>query len=272
MKHYFVPLFTTPGAESSFLIANAVDIARHQGATIYSCAFEIAGREYTDTAASLAEIDAVMRQAELWSEEQGHALTKAVEAAAAQAGIDAVADHHKVVESFLSEAVMERARYFDLTIMEVSAFSRPAVEAALLGSGRPLLLYPQKRRLGRFDHIAVAWDGGRAASRALADAGDILPKAIKITLLSVIDEKPLSNFRHPDIGDLLRIKGFEVDFRQLRADGASIGELLQESAIESGADLLVAGGFGHSRLREFVLGGVTRSLLSGLKLPVLMSH
>jgi nucleotide-binding universal stress UspA family protein len=146
-------------------------------------------------------------------------------------------------------------------------------EAVVFGSGRPTIVVPPSARPTRLEHIVVAWDGSRVAARALWDAVALLPKNGRITVLTIRDEKPLSG------SDLARSLASSLDSRGHNAKSLdmtlgerTIAAALQESTIEAGAQLLAMGGFGHSRVRDFILGGATKGILADLRLPVLLSH
>ena len=119
----------------------------------------------------------------------------------------------------------------------------------------------------------IAWDGSRVAARAVSDARDFLQRAQSITIVSVTDEKILP---HDDPGNKLAEYLIRHDLQatvaQVQGRGHPIAETLQEHARETGADMLVMGAFGHSRIRDFVLGGATNGILKDLRLPVLLSH
>ena len=174
------------------------------------------------------------------------------------------------------DAASAEARYFDLSILPWSAkrvAGHDLAQALLFGAGRPVLLVPAGTAAARVDHIAVAWDESRAAARALGDALSLLSRSVRISVLTVGDEKALRELGHVGIPRRrprpARLRGAGRRPRPRRPDdrrGAAGG------AREQGAQLLVMGGFGHSRLREFFLGGATQGILTDLTLPVLLSH
>ncbi|MER8678037.1 MULTISPECIES: universal stress protein [unclassified Mesorhizobium] len=145
------------------------------------------------------------------------------------------------------------------------------VNAVLFGSGRPTIILPEDANVGAIDHVIIAWDGSRVAARAVADAHAFLQCASKITVLTVTDEKSLR-----DIGERLalslRKRGFPAEGISIDLEDRPIGVTLQARAVSMGADLLVMGAYGHSRMRDFVVGGATKSVLGDLRLPVLLSH
>ena len=119
----------------------------------------------------------------------------------------------------------------------------------------------------------IAWDFSRVAARALADALPLLRRASAVTLVSFGDDKDFSSsLSRDDVMASLRRRGVEAEFRQLERGGREIGDAINDAAADCDADLLVMGGFGHSRVRDFVLGGATRTMLSAPRLPTLISH
>lgn len=176
----------------------------------------------------------------------------------------------------MADAAAGEARYHDLCLLPWAKDHlsiQDLAQTVIFGAGRPAILVPPVSRPAALDHVAIAWDGGRAAARALADALPLLKPATRITVLTVQDEKKL---HHHDIADTLAVslrrRGFRAEARNVRLDGRSISDGLQDAALDVGAGLLVMGGFGHSRLRDFVLGGATTGVFANLRLPVLLSH
>lgn len=167
------------------------------------------------------------------------------------------------------------ARYRDLTMIlhdPASEASNQMAEALVFGAGRAVILLPRMPHKLAVDHVAIAWDGSRVAARALADTLMIVPKTARITVLTVSDEKVLRNSTGEKLVDALKRGGRTAELLDAKARGRPIGQALQDSAMTAGAGLIAMGGYGHSRLREFVLGGATAGLLADLRLPTLMSH
>ena len=172
--------------------------------------------------------------------------------------------------------VAKHAMHADITVLASSkdAPLEAAFEGALFKSGRPLLLVPMAERPQTIgNRIVVAWKAKREAARALADAEPFLRDANQITVVTV-DAQPDGYGEGPgrDICTYLAHKGFSVELRNIDGMGrpAEVGIMNEARALE--ADLIVMGGYGHSRLREFVFGGVTRALSRSAAMPVLMSH
>lgn len=168
------------------------------------------------------------------------------------------------------------ARSHDLTMI---LFTEPEpgaalAEAALFGTGRPAMLVPAAvpDAGSAFSRIAVAWDGSGTAARALFDAMPLLTKAEEVILLRAPGEKPLGDTGIDDVSGYLVRHGVVPRLVEAKMEGQDIGQVLQRSAKAEGAGLLVMGAYGHNRVQQFILGGATRSVLSNLQLPVLMSH
>jgi nucleotide-binding universal stress UspA family protein len=182
----------------------------------------------------------------------------------------------KVVLGAAFDAAATDARYHDLSVLPWSAGTTSAQEmseAVVFGSGRPTIIVPASALPARPDHIAIAWDESRVAARALGDALSLLPQGGRVSVLTVKDEKPLTGQDvAASLAASLEKRGFKAKACSFSLGGKSIAEALQQTAIAEGAQLLAMGGFGHSRLRDFVLGGATQGVLTNLHLPVLLSH
>jgi nucleotide-binding universal stress UspA family protein len=173
----------------------------------------------------------------------------------------------------------ELARRFDLSVVaqvEPGKLSRRElmIEAALFESGRPVLIVPYIQQEGlKLDRVTVCWDGSRNAARALADAMPLLARAKTVEAVVVSGEPAKSTeIRGADIAHHLARHGLNVQLREITAADLDVANTILSHAADVGSDLIVMGGYGHSRLREFVLGGVTRGLLISMTVPTLMSH
>jgi len=171
------------------------------------------------------------------------------------------------------------ARRFDLSVVAQSEADRLApeeviVEGALFASGRPVIVVPYIQKSGlKLDRVIVAWDASRNAARAVADALPLLAKAKAIDVVIVASERPKSDeLPGADIGQHLARHGLKVEVKRIVATDTDVADTLLSHAADTAADFMVMGGYGHSRLREFVLGGATRGILSSMTIPVLMSH
>ena len=201
-------------------------------------------------------------------------LIAAFEAAAAKAGVSCESMLEKCKTFEVPELFVEYARLRDLTILPESD-DRWYAEAVVFGSGRPTLVLPQNPRARPFElgTVAVAWDFSRAAARAVSDAMPMLETAKRVRVVTVLNEKRLDN-KHSaeELSKNLSRHGIDVVLDRVDARGRAIGAVLEAYVASHEADLLVMGAYGHSRLREFVMGGATKSLLSKPPLPILFSH
>jgi nucleotide-binding universal stress UspA family protein len=208
------------------------------------------------------------------SRKNAQELIAAFDAEAARAGVSCQSNDLRCNSSELSRLLVDYARLRDLTIMPESD-DRWYAEAVIFGSGRPTLILPRNPRSATFalGTVVVAWDFSRAAARAVADSLPLLERAANVRVVCVLNEKRLDRkLSAEDLSGNLSRHGVDVTLDQIDAKGRAIGEVLESYVAAHAADLLVMGAYGHSRLREFVLGGATRSLLSKPPLPILFSH
>jgi len=219
----------------------------------------------------------LMQEAVVMSEANAGAAAETLPGLAAHYGV--TLDLRRVLTTpYGSQAgLVDLARLHDMVILpvpEADAFDRACVQEVLFGSGRPMTLLPsQHKRLNRLDRIVVAWDFSRAAARALSDALPILALAREVRVLTVSGEKHIRTTAvATDLEKYLSAHRIKHSVRQVSLEGESIGRFLMDYAVGVDADLLVMGAYGHSRMREFVLGGATREILREPLLPVLLSH
>ena len=171
------------------------------------------------------------------------------------------------------------ARRFDLSIVSQPRPDTPNtdavfVEGALFNSGRPVLVVPYIQRTGlTLDRVIVCWDGSRAAARATADALPLLALSKVTEIVTVTDGKSeAAEIPGADIAQHLARHGINVELKRVVAGDVDTANVILSHAADTAADLIVMGGYGHSRWREFVLGGVTRDLLASMTVPTFMSH
>ncbi|HEY6832454.1 MAG TPA: universal stress protein [Pseudolabrys sp.] len=147
-------------------------------------------------------------------------------------------------------------------------------EGVLFESGRPVLFVPYIQKTGlKLDRVIVCWDGGRAAARAIGDAMPFLHKANQVEVVTIATGRPKSDeVPGADLGQHLARHGLKVEVKRITSPDIDVPSTILSYAADSSADMIVMGGYGHSRLREFVLGGATRGLLESMTVPVLMSH
>jgi nucleotide-binding universal stress UspA family protein len=173
--------------------------------------------------------------------------------------------------------LVQMARVSDICIMMAPSHAEPQqrdiVLDMLLGSGVTLLLVPtlwKKQAPPR--RAVVAWDGSASAARAVRDALPLLARTDSVEVLSVLGEKEVGREAGSHIAGHLARHCREVVVKVLSVGQSGVAATLQERAMLTEADMIVMGGYGHSRLREFVLGGATRDTLARTDIPTLLSH
>jgi nucleotide-binding universal stress UspA family protein len=272
-----VLLETYPQPSSDAVVANAVAFASAVGARLRAVSLRVDIPDVSNALSRLLiDLPAMIRRAEAESHANGERLLAAADAAAKAAGVDFAKDEIVDEQVRLGDLAAEAARYCDFAIVGVplaEGSSRMLAEAVIFGSGRPIVLLPEGWKRRAIGHVAIAWDGSRVAARAVADAAFLLARAEKVSVLTVVDEKPLPG---GDIAErlaaTLRRPNLSVEVARIASEDGPIGAILQERALELGANILVMGGYGHSRLRDFVLGGATQGILEDPRMPVLLSH
>ncbi|WP_292525028.1 universal stress protein [Mesorhizobium sp.] len=270
-------LTTYPDPTPPKIAANAVAVVKQIAASLHAVAINVDIPDVSNALSSyLLDLPNKIREVETASRKCGTTLLQAVAREASQGGVTLTTQEITAPPALMGDVAAKEARYFDVCLVgwELdNQAARMAAEAILFGSGRPTIILPDAADVGVLGHVVIAWDGSRVAARAVADAQPFLERASTITVVTVTDEKPLPG---RDIGERLaqglRTRGLAAGAASIQAEGRSIGTALQEHALKIGGNLLVMGGYGHSRIRDFVLGGATEGILSELRLPVLLSH
>lgn len=170
------------------------------------------------------------------------------------------------------------ARLCDLAIVlqpesDRDTFDNTIPLEILFQSGGPVLVIPHTHK-GPFEpkRIGIAWDGSRLAARAVRDAAPFLARAHAITIISVNETRATENASATHLATHLARHGLTAHVELAMADRADIQPTILSIAADTGLDLIVMGAYGHSRLRERILGGVTRGMLQSMTVPTLMSH
>lgn len=275
--HAFAPLLTYPDPHSTDIVANIAAVARLLDADLHVLALEADIPEVSNAfSRMLMNLPEMIRNAEKLSAGTGLKLLAAARAEAEAKSVNLTTGVERSHVALLGEAAARHARYFDLALVGWNADNpgiRALAEAAIFNSGRPTMLIPDRPTPTRFGRVSIAWDGTRVAARAVSDARFVLERATEITIVTVTDDKPIEGADAGErLAERLRQAGLKANFSGVRAEDCPIAETLQRHAHKLGSDLLVMGGYGHSRLRDFVLGGATEGVLSDLRMPVLLSH
>ncbi|MES2786532.1 MAG: universal stress protein [Pseudomonadota bacterium] len=276
LKRVLVHLDSTPG--SSVRLQAARDIAAQHGSAItalYAVAPCIADMPYSgDMTGSVA---------------QSLALIDSERLAAARAAFERVLEApgpmpawSELDEFPVAGAFVQQAFYADLLVLgqpdpaQRYATSLPADfnQSVILASGKPALIIPY---IGGFkpagETVLIAWKETREAARALTASLPLLRQARKIHVIAWgAEPAPRIKGPHLDLEDYLRLHGLQAEIHLPGPEPESIGEMLLSRASDFEADLIVMGCYGHSRARELVLGGASRSILKSMTMPVLMAH
>jgi len=182
----------------------------------------------------------------------------------------------------VDDVVCMHARYADMVMIAQPsndsgiAHAREVADRIVLGAGAPVMIIPPASpKAGIGDKVLVGWDGGAHAARAVRDAMPILEAASAVKVLCV-DPTPgrggLGDLPGADLAAFLATHGVNAEADHRRSVGGDIGATVLNDAADFGADLIVTGGYGHSRLGELLLGGVTDTLMEQGTVAIMMSH
>jgi nucleotide-binding universal stress UspA family protein len=228
-----------------------------------------------DGGAAVAAVFEIERERAL---ERANAALAVFETEARNAGISCSLHPLTDLPGEAASTVGALARLHDLTIvlqpeLDRSTFDNTMPQEILFQSGGPVLFIPYTHK-GPFEprRIGIAWDGSRLAARALRDATPFLARAQAITIISVNEAQAELGTSAAALTAHLARHGFTARVERMTADHADIQPTILSAAADAGLDLVVMGGYGHSRLQERILGGVTRGMLQSMTVPTLMSH
>jgi nucleotide-binding universal stress UspA family protein len=213
----------------------------------------------------------------LYLEGLARAAVKRIEGEAHNAGIKASIKSPQLKRLKLVEGFTKETRLHDLCILDCESqaldVDRDLIEAALLDSGRPVIVVPSENREFRAQRIVVAWDGSSKAARALFDALPILRIADTVEVVQVEGEKDLSGtIPGSDLTAHLLAHNVNIEAKTIVARDGDVAEALRQYADQSQTDMIVMGGFAHARIRQLILGGVTQALLRNCNVPLFLSH
>lgn len=193
------------------------------------------------------------------------------------AGVTCTVETPTLIYASLCDRLLAYARVHDLSILDMEKDAaqrdRGLIEAALFESGRPVLIIPPGCESFAAKRVLIAWDGSASAARAVGDAMPFLSQSDEVEILSISGEKDLSTtIAGADLAPHLARHDITATVRNVALTQPDVASEIRQAATAFGADLLVCGAYKHSRLREWLLGGVTQSLLRDATLPVLMSR
>jgi nucleotide-binding universal stress UspA family protein len=197
------------------------------------------------------------------------------------ARLEGVTHESRIVAETIEDAAKlfgATARHYDLSVVaqaepEADGVDNLTVQAALFASGRPVLVVPYIQNEGlKLNRVMVCWDGSRSAARAVADALPLLQHARQIDVMTVEAKERRNALPGAQIAGHLARHKITVDLKTLVSPDVDVTNVILSQAADNGTDLIVMGGYGHSRLRQFVLGGATRDMLASMTVPVFMAH
>lgn len=279
-KDLLLQLSSYPEATSPAAVEQAVRFAELLGARLTGLTSEIDIRVPANPLAlAILDVRGMVGAERSKSVDNARGLANVFASAAAK---HSVASEHVIERSHVArvpEITTEYARLRDLTMISVGepgGFQQYIAECVIFGSGRPVLIVPEvpKGAMGiALDVVGVAWDFSRPAARAVADALPLLQRAKTVRVVTITNEKTIDTSRlGPELARHLASHGVDVVLEQEDAAGRSIGQTLEAYADSRNLDLLVMGAYGQSRMRDFILGGATKSIVARPPLPVVLSH
>jgi nucleotide-binding universal stress UspA family protein len=257
-------------------VAIALTMARRSHLDAVAIGYESMGGVGMLVGSGGAAIAAVMGAEQERAQERADAAISVFEVEAKLAEIAYGIRSFAAIPAEAGEAIGALARLYDMTIVlqpdsSKSSYDDDIPEAVLFNSGGPMLMVPYIHK-GPLDthHVGIAWDGSRLAARALRDAMPFLMGAKAVTVIAVNEEAGEASSDQL-VGHLAR-RGIAARVQRLAVERGDVQAAILSIAAESNMGLLVMGGYGHSRLHERILGGVTRGLFESMTVPVLMSH
>jgi nucleotide-binding universal stress UspA family protein len=259
-------------------VAFAVALAKERGAHLIGTAFApTALLPLYGADVGLADMTEVLESVKM----QAARALDAFKAHAASEGVSADARLMQGMSEEFPHDFAQAARHADLAILGQPRDGDPLigqyalVERCLFASGRPVIIVPASpKMLAPNGTIVAAWDGSAEAARSINDALTFLKPAARVVLLAGVtaddgEERPPAS---DDMIAHLKRHGVNAEAMQIKVNEGDVGRLLLGAAKDLGADMMVMGAFHHSRWREFILGGVTLTVLEQATIPLFMAH
>ncbi|TPQ35646.1 universal stress protein UspA [Bradyrhizobium guangdongense] len=276
IKDVLLTLTSYPDPTPALVVDRAVSFASLLGAHIAAISCEVHVQVPGSFLGGAGHLGSILASEAHKSRSNAQDLLATFESTAQKAGVQRESVLERCLTHEVPDLLVEYARLRDLTIVPVpESYDQWYAEAVIFGAGRPALVVPETPQSRPFElnRVLVAWDFSRAAARAVSDAIPILEKAREVRILTVTNEKAMPGRRSSsELAKNLSRHGIDVIVEEVDAAGRGIGDVLAAQIEASRADLLVMGAYGHSRFREFILGGATRSILAKPPIPVLLSH
>lgn len=279
MTYRTILVYFTTSKHALHLAEVAAAIARHQNAHLVGLFATPRVDVYYPPVAVYVSPDVIQATLDHFSHEE-RKISEAFAAAANLAGVSSEWRHVQAKGIRTADALYDHGRACDLIVVGQfdldDADDWAGQEDLLMGCGRPLMIVPPLcKATDIVNHVLVAWNGTQESARSVFDALPLIRTAETVTVLSIEpNEADRSRNVSPcdEIAASLARHDVRVSSAREQANGQSIGEVLLQRLEGWGGNLLVMGGYGHTRLREWTFGGVTRHVLQNMKTPVLMSH
>ena len=270
-----LPIMTYPDVTPAVTLPRAVDLAATLRAHVTAVVHEVdIPPIHNPVAEFLLDLQKEAAAAERSSRERGEQIVQELKLIASRVSVPLVVERLRA-ERPCGELVAAKARAFDLTMLVCQPDSPDHAlleQDVLFGSGGPVVIFPSVDAPAHISTVAVAWDGSRAAARAVRDAIPLLRQASAIRLLTCTQDKPISPTSIDGVLALLSAHEISATHVPVSLDNQAVGGALQAAALAQDAGLLVMGAYGHSRMREFIMGGATTSAITAPRLPLFMSH
>jgi nucleotide-binding universal stress UspA family protein len=271
-----MPLATYPDPTPEEALGRAIDLAATLTGRVTAVVHELDLPPVSNPVAEATiQVSELVAQAEAGSSERGAALLGKLQYLANYFRLDFETRRLRCRPAELTARLARLARTYDFVLAVVakdSAVQREMAEGTIFGAGGPVVLLPGEEAPAHLNSVFVAWDGSRAAARAVRDALPILRLAKGVTVVTVEDDKPMGPGGAAELHSFLAFHGIASRHSATTRGNESIGAKLQSHALEQDAGMLVMGAYGHSWLQELVLGGATREIIANPRLPVLVSH
>lgn len=278
LKYILCPV--TGGAEDAPALAAALQLGKRFEAhvrALFVRSSVTAAIPYLGEGLTGGVIENIVEAAAKASDDSLAAAKRHVDEALAKAGAGEADISIRVTEGVVEDEVAAASRLADLVVYARdpadSGFpDRSLAEHTLLGARRPILIAPPDAVPVIGERIVVLWDGGTAAASAFIAALPLIRRARSVEVITMGSDDDAAPALLDDLNDALAIRGLTAEMRVIDNASSGDGARLLAAATETGCDLIVMGGYGHSRLRQLVFGGVTRHMLRHVTVPVMMAH
>jgi nucleotide-binding universal stress UspA family protein len=279
MQYKNILVYLDQGASNKERVNTAISIAIAHDAQLTGVVVNALPNPSILNRLGIGKGDALMEQARV----DARVMIERFEVQTAKAGIEADTRVIECLEGKAPEKLARMARIFDLSIMRQANPDKPNAsfiaelsEEVMFSSGRPVFFMPY---IGAHNIPCktglIAWDGSKAASRAIHDALPILEMMDKVTIL-IVDADKIEHYTDLKPGEALSrhlsAHGINNEVSRIPKGETSTSTIILNELSDTGADILVMGGYGTPKLREIMLGGVTRTLFECMTVPVFMSH